>query len=226
MNSTSDAQQSDTAQQCGTGVSMLPCQGAADLFHRYPGEFTEQPVYVVLDLCSGYLYADWAGEISGTPIEVHTGFVRRFPIPPLAGEAANRLLAEVAPLAGRMLADWSREFDGHNTVAVLGPDASAAETEIEALTSLRGQDVPMADLVQAWDIEGATNGGEVEEFGITATTTDGRLAEIEAEILLSLSSCAEGAPTVCPGLGGYLEGLRQELIHQRNIERGIERDQR
>ncbi|WP_331753852.1 hypothetical protein [Streptomyces sp. NBC_00826] len=69
------------------------------------------------------------------------------------------------------------------------------------------------DLVGVWDIDGAVNGCEVEEYGITAETGDERLDEIEQEILTDLAGCGEGSVNVCHGLGAHLRSLRDELRH-------------
>lgn len=195
-------------------ITIIPCTDENELYQRYPSDFEAQPVYIELDLRYGRLYADWAGDTSGTPAEVYYGFVRRWSIPCLTGTAANQLLDDIKPLAERIMADWAEEWNGNNMVAVLGKDAAAAEAEIEALTDLDDEDVDDAGKVHEWGLDGATNGEEVETYGITADTTDERLDEIEDEILASLAECTNGGVAVCPELGDYLTRLRAELIEQ------------
>lgn len=69
------------------------------------------------------------------------------------------------------------------------------------------------DEVQEWGIESAVNGLEVDEYAITADTTDERLDEIEADILASLTECGAGGPAVSHDLGVYLRERRDELQH-------------
>lgn len=193
-----------------TSVKIVACTSETELFRLYDGQFEPQDCYIAVDLRDGTIWADYDPEIGNArPFEVHYGFVRRYPIPILTGAAANRVLREiVAPRAERMIADWEKVWDGNNMIARLGADAQAAEQEIEALL---GEGFPERDLVQVWDLSAAVNGDEVAEFGISADTTDERLAEIEAEILAQLADCCDGTVAVCPGLLDYLTELRDEL---------------
>ncbi|MEU1071957.1 MULTISPECIES: hypothetical protein [unclassified Streptomyces] len=201
-------------------VRIIDCTTPAKLFHQYPDEFKPQPAYIELDLRAGTLLADYDSEIgNAVPFSVHHGFERRYTIPVLTAEAANRVMREIAPLADRILADWDDRWDGNNTVAVLGKDAQAAEEEIEEALGLNlgygnddNQGFADSDLVAAWDIDGAINGLEAEEYDITAETTDERLDEIEAEILTGLASCGDSDVVVCSALSGYLRGLRDQAI--------------
>lgn len=203
-------------------VRIIECTEPTELYRHYDGQTEPQPAYIELDLKSEKLYADYDGEIGGaTPFSVHYGFDRRWGIPVLTVEAANRVLHEIAPLADRILADWEEEWDGNNMVAVLGEDAQAAEEEIEKLLGLPvgygddpNQGFTDSDLIGVWDIDGATNGCEVDEYGITADTTDARLEEIEQEILSALAGCGGGTVAVCHGLDDYLKGLRDELAEE------------
>lgn len=154
----------------------------------------------------------------------------------LTDVAANRVMAEIAGLASRILADSEEHWDGRNTVARLGEDAQAAEDEIRARLGsdsysnrwtppLEDQGFPAADLVGVWDLScGVLNGYETEEFGITAETTTERLAEIEAEILSGLAGCGDNPVAVCAGLAGHLEELRDEA--KREAAAATEEDHR
>lgn len=204
-----------------TKVRIIECTEPAELYRHYDGQSEPQPAYLQLDLKAGTLHADYDGEIGATPFSVHYGFDRRWDIPLLTAKAANRTLREVAPLADRILADWEEKWDGNNMVAVLGEDAQAAEEEIEKLLGLPtgygddpNQGFPDSDLIGVWDIGGATNGCEVDEFGITADTTDARLEEIEQEILTGLAGCGDSPVAVCHGLDDYLKGLRDDLAEE------------
>lgn len=203
-----------------TTVRVLDC---TDLFRQYHGQSEPQPAYLELDLRDGTLLADYDSEVgSAAPYAVWHGFERRWGIPVLTGEAANRVMAEIAGLAGRILADYEEHWDGRNTVARLGEDAQAAEDEIRArlgpasysnreTTRLEAQGFPPSDLVGVWDVTcGVLNGYETEEHGITAETTDARLAEIEAEILSGLAGTGDSPVAVCAGLAAHLGELRDE----------------
>lgn len=206
-----------------TTVRVLDCTDPTGLFRQYHGQSEPQPAYLALDLRDGTLLADYDSEVGpAAPAAVWHGFERRWGIPVLTAAAANRVMAEIAGLAGRILADYEEHWDGRNTVARLGEDAQAAEDEIRArlgpasysnreTTRLEGQGFPPSDLVGVWDLScGVLNGYETEEFGITAETTGTRLAEIEAEILSGLAGTGDNPVAVCAGLAAHLGELRDE----------------
>lgn len=205
-----------------TDVKIIHCDQDAELYRRYNGQSKAQPAYIELGVKDGILLADYDAEVGGgEPPIVRNGFDRRYSIPVLTGEAANRVMDEIAPLARRILADWSEKWDGNNHIAVLGPEAQAAEEEIEKHLGLgyhdRGfehQGFDDSDLVTAWDIDGVTNGCEVEDYNITPSTTDERLDEIETEITRDLSEVGASDVVVVHGLDEYLRGLRDELVEQ------------
>ncbi|GHJ34288.1 hypothetical protein TPA0910_87210 [Streptomyces hygroscopicus subsp. sporocinereus] len=192
----------------GTTVRIIECTYADELHRHYDGQTEAQDCYIELDLREGTLLASYNAEIgNAVPFSVHHGFERRYGIPVLTGDAADRVMEEIRPLAERILADWEEHWDGHNKVARLGEDAQAAEEEIEEKLS----DFDESDLVTEWDIDGATNGSEVDEYGITADTTDERLDEIEATILKDLADVSPSDVVVCHGLDDYLRELRDKL---------------
>ncbi|MFJ7418008.1 hypothetical protein ACIQXD_05265 [Streptomyces uncialis] len=199
-----------------TRVRIIECTTETELCRQYSGQSQPQPAYIELDLREGTLLADYDSEVgSGVPAAVYHGFERRYSIPLLTGGAANRSMRELAQLADRILADWEETWDGSNHVAVLGEDAQAAEAEIAGhlgsdLYSEDTQGFPEEDLVAVWDVDGATTGYEAEEHGITAGTTDERLAEIAAEITLGMADCGRSPAAVVHGLDEYLHNLRAE----------------
>lgn len=194
-------------------VTILDCTNPTELHCHYDGQSEPQGVYIELGLRDGTLLADYDSEVgSGHPFSVHYGFDRRYGIPVLTADAANRVMREIGPLAARILADWDEEWDGNNMVARLGEDAAAAEEEIEALLGEDPAGWADKDLVGLWDIDGAVNGHEAEEHGITAQTSDERLEEIERKILAGLAGVSENPVAVCHGLDTYLRGLRDKLI--------------
>ncbi|MDH6544934.1 hypothetical protein [Streptomyces sp. SPB4] len=203
-------------------VKIIECTTPTELFRHYDGQSGAQPAYIELDLPNGTLSADYNAEIgNGIPFSVYHGQDRRYGIPVLTADAANRVMKEIAPLADRILADWEEIWDGSNTVVRLGEDARAAEDEIEARLGVAHpyeQVFGEEDLVGQWDISGAVNGEEAEEFGITAATSDERLEEIEAEILENLADCGESPVAVCAGLDAYLRTLRDNAAADQENE--------
>lgn len=206
-----------------TCVSIIECTEPDELHQHYDRQFEAQPCYIGLDLRQETLRANYDVEIDGgVPESVYHGFERRYSIPRLTGDAANRVLTELAPLAGRILADWEQEWDGNNLVAALGEDAKAAEEEIEDILGLPSEDFGGPDkqgfrdedLVGSWDLDSATNGDEVDEYGITADTTDTTLREIEGQIIRELIEVAPIGALVVPELYDYLKGLRDDLAEE------------
>lgn len=199
-----------------TDLTITRCAAPAELYRRYQNQSKPQPAYIELDLRTGRLFATYDSEVGGArPFSVRRGFDRRYPTPVLTAAAANRVMEEIRPLAERVLADWEETLDARqsNLVAVLGEDAAAAEEEI---FKHLGDGFEDADRVAAWDIDGAVNGEEAKEFGITADTTDERLAEIAAEIKSALADCGESDVVVVNGLEEYLEGLRTEAAQEQD----------
>ncbi|MFJ3576045.1 hypothetical protein [Streptomyces rubiginosohelvolus] len=151
-----------------TDVKITRCTEPDELYRRYNGQSKPQATYIELDLHQESLLADYDAEVgSGSPAAVRHGFERRYAIPVLTGEAANRVMEEISPLAARV-----------------------------------------------WDIDGATNGHEAEEHGITAETSDERLDEIAAKITQDFAGCGESPVAVVHGLDDYLRGLRADLAEQ------------
>lgn len=204
-----------------TDVKIIRCTEPTELHRHYDGQSEAQDAYIELDLRQSSLLADYNSEVgNAVPFTVRYGFERRYSIPVLTGEAANRVMDEIAPVASRVLADWEEIWDGNNRVARLGEAAEAAEAEIMERLGLsmgygerefENQGFDDCDVVGQWDIDGATNGCEVEEYGITSETSDERLDEIERRILADLSGCDGSPVAVCHGMAGYLRSLRSDL---------------
>lgn len=201
-------------------VEIRECTSQTELYCQYSGQFEPQAAYIELDLRNATLSATYNAEVGNAiPFSVYHGQDIRFPVPILTGNAANRLMREIAPLADRMLADWEDEWDGNNMVAVYGDDARAALAEIQELLGIDNEYGPgdtsasyaEEDLVGVWDLDSATNGNEVDDYDITADTTDERLEEIEQEILTSLKDCGVWPVAVCDGLLTHLKNLRNDL---------------
>lgn len=202
-------------------IRIIDCTTPDELYRHYDGQSDAQDAYIELDLREGgTLLADYNSEIgNAVPGAVYHGFEIRYSIPALTGDAANRVMREILPLAERMVADWEEKWDGNNHVAVLGEDAQAASEEIAEHLGCNeygddSQGFPGSDLVTVWDIGAATNGLEAEEYGITADTTDARLEEIERQILDDLAGVSESTVVVCHGLDDYLRGVRDDLADE------------
>ena len=155
-----------------------------ELYHRYPGQSAAQPVHVKLDCRGdGTLSASHSPEIgNAVPFAVYHGHVRQWGIPALQAGAADTLLAEIAPLAERVVAGYSAGWDGNNTVADFTADAERAIEEISELCEAsRGSDDDRVVVWEAGDYYGAVGSytAQCRELGITATTTDDELDSIE-----------------------------------------------
>jgi transcriptional regulator with XRE-family HTH domain len=204
-------------------VRIIECTDPTELFAQYQGQSEPQGAYIELDTQAGTLHASYNAEIGNAiPFSVYHGLDRRYGIPILTADTANRVMREIAPLADRIIAGTKAEWDGNNTVAILNDDALAAEEEIEERLGLPSdgygdgpnQGFDDSDLVAVWDIDGATNGSEVGDYDITADTTDDRLDEIEQEILADLAGCGGSSVVVCPGLDDYLRSVRDDLADE------------
>ena len=112
-----------------------------DLYCRYPHQTSPQPCHVYLDAAHERLGAEYDSEIgNAVPMAVHHGHVCRWSIPALRDAAVEALLAEIVPLAERVIAGYESVWDGHNNVARYDADATDAISEIEALCEAAGHD--------------------------------------------------------------------------------------
>lgn len=196
-------------------VRIIETESEDVLYRRYGSQTSPQSCYIELDLRGETLSADYDSEVgNAVPFTVFHGFERRYSIPALTGTAADELMYRIAPLAERILIDWEEIWDGNNHKARLGEDAQAAEEEILAKIGYgpEDRDTDPGDLVTVWDVDGATNGYEVEEYGITADTTDERLDEIEETIRKSLAEVSDSPVVVLDGVAEYLRDKRNELV--------------
>lgn len=211
------APQEDT--MTDTPVKIILRTTTAGLHRHYAGEEHPQPCYIELDTRDGEMLATWdhAVDGGGVPAPVVHGLVRRWGIPILTAEAANRIMHELHPYAERIVADSAQVWDGSNHIAQLGDDAHAAEAEIRRML---GDDEdcepsiydPGADTVTAWDADGAIYGDEVAEYGITSQTSDERLDEICESIRAQLAEVSEtGAVILDDSVRDHLYELRDEL---------------
>lgn len=171
------------------------------------------PTYLDVDLPGREVSVGYhAG--NGTPGRVWHGFIRRYDIPLLTADAANRLMERIAPLAERMCVDWSEEIGRSGRAeAVLGADGRAAEAEL--IATLPGdEDVDPEDVIDVWDAANLFVGNEAEEYGITKRTSDEELERIATQMLDEVRSSSASGVVVAPGLTDCLRDLRDELGEQ------------
>jgi hypothetical protein len=183
----------------------------ASLYHRYPRQTSPQDCYIELDCRTGALSADWDGEIgSAMPVDVWHGHRQRWGIPALRPDAANALIAEIAPLAQRVCDGYEEHWDGSNHVARFDTDAQEAIDAIDTLCERAGEEP--TEQVQVWDASDWLGGigdrdAQRRSLGITAATTDAQLAEIEARLVDEAHG--EDVDEI-DGLDRYLASLRDE----------------
>jgi hypothetical protein len=196
-----------------TEVVIIECDAVDELYRWYQGEQAPQPTFVALDVRTGHLWAGWDAEIgTAIPVDVAYGFVRRYGIPLLTGDAANTLMAEIAPLAQRVLDGARTEWYGQNTVARLDADATEADEAIAARLDHEAADVDNPGVLPVWRIDTIGEAWTADEAGVTASTSDAELAAI-GERLLAEFRGGQGQPhAVIEGLDEYLTGLRAELV--------------
>jgi hypothetical protein len=195
-----------------TEIRVTFCNAPDELYCHYQGEHRVQGAFIALHLADGRLYASYNAEIgNGIPASVYHGQVRRYPIPVLTADAANRLLREIGPLAQRIADDWEDDWDGSNYNAVLGTDACKAEDEIGKLTD--SERFGIGDLVvEASACDWMTGSpGEAAELGVTAATADDELAEIAARTTREAATGGDYGYIILAGLDDYLRDLRETL---------------
>lgn len=189
-------------------VTIARVEGTYDLHQHYRGQSAPQPCHVQLACDTGTLGAGYSGEIgNGVPSHVWHNRTLRWTIPCLTADAANALLDEVLPIAERIVAGYSCEWDGHNHVGRFDADAEAAREKMHDLIS--GRQFAESALIEEWDASdwfggvGSRN-AQRSTLGITASTTDEEMDAIETR-----EDNAAGA-RIINGLRRYLDGLRDE----------------
>lgn len=188
-------------------VSITKVTAPAELFHWYDREHQPQGCQLTLDLETGEMTAgfDPASKEAASPPEIAYGYLRRWDIPMLTAEGANRLMAEVKPLAQRVCDDWHEETDWqHNGWVVLGADAEAATQAIDE--ACRSWDEEEKYLIAVHGVVGL----EADGYKITATTTDEQLEQYADELTAEAAEAAPSGVAVYPGLLDYYIQLRNE----------------
>lgn len=122
----------------------------APLYHRYPGQTSEQGAYIEIRCASGTILADWNGEIgNAVPFSVWHGHDRRYDIP--ATTSQETILGifsdpEFQALCERIVGGYSSEWDGNNHVARLTENAEDAEHELESYLAAN------ESAIEVWDV--------------------------------------------------------------------------
>lgn len=183
-----------------------------ELFCWYGGQSEPQACHLNLDLEDGELFCDYNGNIgSGVSAAVYHRRILTIGIPTLTGEAANELMAEVAPIAQRVLDGASIEWNGNNNVGQLSDEAQAAFEELTRVVEDFTSDAPTVDGIYAADWYAGMD--PAEELSLTADTTDEELADMEEVARADIEANANGV-VVVQGLDRYLAELRDDLRSQ------------
>ena len=192
-------------------IQIVKAERDTELFFEM--ESGAAPTYLDVDLPGREVSVGYHAD-SGTPGRVWNGYTRRYDIPLLTADAANRLMEKIAPLAERMCNDWRENIGrGGRAEAALGADGRAAEAELIA-TLPDENTVDPADKIDAWDAANLFVGNEAEEYGITANTTDQQLEQIATQMLDEVRHNSASGVIVAPGLTEYLRDLRAEMAEQ------------
>lgn len=188
----------------------------AELFRHYEGQTEQQPCHLALGLGEGVLWCDYnpnVGPPYGMPESEWLGQVRTVQIPCLTADMGNMLMAEVAPLAQKVLEGASIEWSGRQggRVGLLDEAASDAWGQLCDLVAAFCQD-PGARTVEGVDA-GAwySQCDPTEELGITADTTDEELERLVAQVEEEIREQAEsvGGLAVPLRVAELLEELRR-----------------
>jgi hypothetical protein len=174
-----------------------------DALHRhYQGQTEPQGCYIELDCQTGLLTATYNAEIGNAiPFSVYHGHDRRYHIPCITADAANELMEEIRPLAERVIAGYTSEWDGSNHRARFTTDAEQAEEEIERI--IEGVDVETCGISDADASEWLTE----TDPAITAQTTDEEIATLAEQA----EKDAAYERIVLIDADGYLTRLRDEM---------------
>lgn len=191
-----------------TETSTITIAPVGDLYLRFAGQTSPQPCYVELDCEGETLCAEVNGSIGpGTPFSVWHGRSIRWAIPALTESAAEGLLLDLIPLADRICAGYSCEWDGSNNVGRYSEDARDAAEAIRDLCDREWGEGEVLSVWHAQDWYGPCGTGAqiARQVGLTAETTD---AELDS-IVESEESAA--SPHQIDGVWALLRNLREDL---------------
>ena len=128
-------------------IVVVPVTGT-DLYCHYPGQSDPQRAYIELDVRTLRLSARYNGEIgTAVPMDVYYGYRKRWEIPILTGAAATELMLSIVPLATRIVAGYTKIWNGNNYVARYTDDAHTAIEEIDDIAQDACKNYDNGDLV-------------------------------------------------------------------------------
>lgn len=198
-----------TSAETTPAVTITPVAEATELYRHEQGQPTQQEVRMHLDIESGTLSAAYTprGDEESMPKSVYDRRGVLWAIPCLTMDAANRLMAEAAPLAQRIIDGTEIYWDGQSRVGTQNADATSAIAAVVEL--IRSYDDVDHTISEYSGDEYYDDGPDAarETLGINADTTDAELARIvEAAAAEALDN-----GVVIPDLHDYLTQLRDEL---------------
>lgn len=167
-----------------------------------------QAVFVELNCDSRILSAEVDGDIGGMPIRVWEQRRLRWSIRPMSAAAANDLLANIKPLAERIVDGYELEWDGTDYVGAHSDDAQEAREAIEWLCAESTSDFRVVD-ASDWYAGFGSLRQQADHFRITAASTDEEL-----DLVASIHSSTDLEPGECDlieGMRKYLGNLRDAL---------------
>ena len=185
-----------------TKLTIRPLTAWNELHHWYQGQTAPQDCYIELDCANRTLSAYANSEIgNAVPMNTWNGHDRRYHIPCITADAANELMEEIRPLAERVIAGYTSEWDGSNHRARFTTDAEQAEEEIERI--IEGVDVETCGISDADASEWLTE----TDPAIMAQTTDEEIATLAEQA----EKDAAYERIVLIDADGYLTRLRDEM---------------
>lgn len=200
-------------------IAVVACEKPDQLLCWYRGEPRPQPVYIALDVQTGRLWAQYDANVgAGVSAAAARGFERQWGIPLLTGDAANELLAGIAPLAERVAAGAEEASDGSNTVIRLDDDAQAAENAILELLPDSG-DADAEGRLPLHSVHEIGTLWTAKEIGVQANTTDDQVETFSRQLQDRFRADSGEPDAVLVGLTDYVRCLRDDLAAARANER-------
>ena len=172
----------------------------------------EQDCMIELDLETGQLDASYNTEIgNAVPSRVWHGVVRRYPLPCLSSQGANRAMEAIRILAQRVLDGSDVVWDGSNWVGIINDDADTAEWAIQK--ELQPENFSDSDFVAVWEASeffGWHGENLPDSVTFSGEETEKELMDL-CDILRKEFTIDEstGSPMVITGLYNYLDSIRE-----------------
>ncbi|MEW6016473.1 MAG: hypothetical protein AB1760_00200 [Pseudomonadota bacterium] len=184
-------------------------ESLAPLYRRYGGQTQPQPAYIEIDPEKHILTADYNGEI-GNAVPEGVWSRRRLRVrisPYVKGEAVADLMEDerFQSLAQRICDGHSVEWDGHNHVGRLTPDAQDALEALERYIEQQVEDGSDA-CIEVYEPDQWVSSSEAGDIGLTAETSDAELTKMAKDQVAEAQS-----------QGIYIDGdMLEWLTHLRN----------